>query len=795
MAVAPEIQAAEAEWKKEPKSQTVPARRALVPIVQDRDTDARVSWRKRDQPKLVHYFPKEFAGPKNSSATRRSDRKGPTFQEIDDVANATETHITVSTTITNTKLFYAEIWGERALEAKNLIAEWIKTCLPDRVKRNNVQWAKIYSYTPEERLDVENRLRREALRQQYRRTPPEPASSFAAKGHVWWPDEFAETMEEILGRSFEALDSIRIGCKCYIVWSSLNRTFYILGDKDEHVYKATLRVRGVFYQVVARKREPEILFTVQPIDGNPQKTQIRLVRKDEDASNPYKTPMAVPKLIGGTPLAVEHVKPEKLLDFHGWEETILRALDTLVHYKGHLRMRARLGKLLLTKYHKKNELPFSDYVSMMAAEQVRGMVTPEVGDSDAEQAIHHRIAGGSKVLKPVDTLGVTEGHHPTFTCVVVVELPGGRFYRLEASYAHDFEGEYTCKSKVWLKLDKEGQLSQILDTTLIDLQKDSAWSLDIVAGYAVETNVPDVLQKFADSVKLKSNAVELSHRTNDQFFHYGFFLGMVMVSYEQKAVLTYDFVEGPYTCEAAKTRTFLPRKSAGRRPDQSNLEVGDPHASLHVFHRQWDAILAENANLGAGKQISWTPELGTFFPEEDIATTNMPKRPKVGLAGFVERLEEVEDIVRGSPYYVNCVAPQTEDESINGHASQKASFGKMINGAASQMTAKGVNGHIPLMASADRHVNGATAGPIAKAVNGHTSPKKAPTGKHKINGVTSQPVAKSTDRASPHKASAGKQANVVTGDLIDLSDDPPYDQSPQAKAKPFKGKGKGRAID
>ena len=88
-----------------------------------------------------------------------------------------------------------------------------------------------------------------------------------------WPDDFDEPINHMLGRSFEALDPIRVQCRTYIVWNSTDETFNFLGDDVERVKEATLRIRGVLYQIVARKRDPEVLFKVRPLPKAREETQ------------------------------------------------------------------------------------------------------------------------------------------------------------------------------------------------------------------------------------------------------------------------------------------------------------------------------------------------------------------------------------------------------------------------------------------------------------------------------------------------------------------------------------------
>ena len=397
-------------------------------------------------------------------------------------------------------------------------------------------------------------------------------------------------------------------------------------------------------------------------------------------------PRKIPRLVDSETL----IEPDLLLDEAGskpnafklddCETALQRALETLTWYKGKLRMRARLGKLFLTRYRKNvDEMSFSAFEKMMGMPQVQGTVTSEIGNGPAEEIMHQSLAAKRDSLAPISSLSFNQEHLPTYTCVFTVRLGDGKHYRFEALYAQDFEEEYVCKSKFWMRLDEDNKLTKLLDLTLVDLAQDSAWQLDVLSGYTIEVNLPEMLRLFAEGVNLKADAAQLSTVTNEQYFTYRLVPGVTLVDYQQRKCFAYNFVKGPYVCEASITQNFYPAPDPEREiPDQVNLVCQSPRGSLSVFHRQWDTTLAENANLPIGKPVKWAPELKTFFPEDDIAITGTEDGAKPGFAGFVQRLQEIESIVCGS-YPSDRFAYSPTNGATNGNVVSPAN--QLTNGA------------------------------------------------------------------------------------------------------------------
>ncbi|KAK5740009.1 hypothetical protein LTR17_004906 [Elasticomyces elasticus] len=82
--------------------------------------------------------------------------------------------------------------------------------------------------------------------------------------------------------------------------------------------------------------------------------------------------------------------------------------------------------------------------------------------------------------------------------------------------------------------------------------------------------------------------------------------------------------------------------------------------SVNVFRKAWDAMLADNERLHISKQVSWQPDVATWFPYDVSpgSTKIDEKNPNQGWEQLMEKLKQVEAFVRK----IKATTPMEADE-------------------------------------------------------------------------------------------------------------------------------------
>ncbi len=211
-----------------------------------------------------------------------------------------------------------------------------------------------------------------------------------AQGTFEWPANIHRP-EEVLGKSLEELDSIRMEHHCYISYDPTSNIINVMGNNPTNVQKALIKVRGTYFEVVARGTETLTRYLLVPITGNSTGAYVKLVPYGENTGKATgvsdgttnKIPKVTPQIRGNKFDTDEHLKS------HGTageaaqrnsaiiEHAISVSLHNLCYYRGHIKMRARLGTFLLTRYRNKEHQTLAQFETMMKDSQVIGEVTQE----------------------------------------------------------------------------------------------------------------------------------------------------------------------------------------------------------------------------------------------------------------------------------------------------------------------------------------------------------------------------------------------------------------------------------
>lgn len=292
-----------------------------------------------------------------------------------------------------------------------------------------------------------------------------------------------DSPEEVLGRNLEACDAIRTKLACYITLDSMQKTLKVAGDKPENVKQAIKRLRGTFFQAVARDRasqsQPKFLITKsQAIDPEAEVEMTPFLSSHEQGSKSTLQDRDGKNVEGARPCLVDHVLDDshtfsREKDVAAVKKVIERALPTLQNFQGNLEMRARLGTFVLKKY-RKGMHSFEDFQNMLEDEEVDGGIYTETdvsGDDMLFRLEHHRemMLPGSGSYERPDVLNIG----PTFAATFLVNLNEKSLFKLDVKFIRNENRNIERVSNIWSRMPSADPTVtlKVLDVCLIDLKR------------------------------------------------------------------------------------------------------------------------------------------------------------------------------------------------------------------------------------------------------------------------------------------------------------------------------------
>jgi hypothetical protein len=281
-----------------------------------------------------------------------------------------------------------DIWGEVAAvqHTRQAIHDWIERESPSKRALGLNSHPTTRSLLPRQRPAEEKRWNREVMRQRFRREPP-IGMLFGAIGTFHWPvKEFQP--HELLGNSYEAFDPIRMDCSCYVIYNQDISGFKVMGEAGA-VKVALLRIRKACFQITARQI------------ASLRRYFLHLHETEAEASSHVTlTPYEHIKRIGATTATTQdhpghspQAQDEADLDTREQQQhretsireakvagkTIMLMIAKLHYYRGHLKLRVRLGTFLAMEYRATEDGRYTveDFRDMLRQSQFVGQVTPE----------------------------------------------------------------------------------------------------------------------------------------------------------------------------------------------------------------------------------------------------------------------------------------------------------------------------------------------------------------------------------------------------------------------------------
>lgn len=278
----------------------------------------------------------------------------------------------------------------------------------ERTDRPGEKFAKVYS-TAGEKWKKENReMKKKADRQKFQQIP-EKGKAFKYNGRFIWPVDGLRP-QDILGESLEALDSIRVGYHCHILFDDQVSELKILTDNIKAVIETFERIEGIAREAVARLERPITRFYIEPLKPSVHRNHVEVI----DGPNPDARKIStatgnssnlsssnIATMTGMDPSAGASKIPTttgKALDpaerehwsrlsahltaqkDRGIEDALRSTIPNLACYRGDMRMRVEFGTFALTQYRwpaDAESISFEEFVESLALPGTKGTLVKE----------------------------------------------------------------------------------------------------------------------------------------------------------------------------------------------------------------------------------------------------------------------------------------------------------------------------------------------------------------------------------------------------------------------------------
>nr|POE47577.1 hypothetical protein CFP56_00908 [Quercus suber] len=245
------------------------------------------------------------------------------------------------------------------------------------------KWNKIDSLTPELRRRAVKKWDKSVKVEQYRMEPP-PGMAFGAIGSFHWPAaEYPP--DDVFGLLHEALDPIRMSCKCFVLYNRATELFRIIGTVA-NVQLALQLMRKTFFQLAARSISNIRLYLLHWPNASAMPTHVKLIRHEpvairgDSPPGSVKSPCAAGRDL--TRLDVLPGEDQTASSHNSLRKALMQILPKLHYHRGTISMRLTLGTLVTEQFrrlpengHEEVGYKLDEYVGMIRESQFKGSVT------------------------------------------------------------------------------------------------------------------------------------------------------------------------------------------------------------------------------------------------------------------------------------------------------------------------------------------------------------------------------------------------------------------------------------
>ncbi|KAH0545003.1 hypothetical protein FGG08_000929 [Glutinoglossum americanum] len=672
------------------KAQTRPGTHRIANrLPGERDNSAKAAWRNRSPPTGTYELPSGYDRidtrlfRKDRAAKARGLERSP-YLVLEQIGAQTGAYIEPPSNLSTRVL---KIWGNEAqlqlatAALQNWVAHNQKRTHPEHERR----WIKP-NVEPSARKQaaIDRKMREEASKQSFRRNP-EDTGILTAVGIFMCPSKEYD-VRVILGQNLEALDQIRVDCKCYIVFEEELSVFKVLTNNAQSLGEALRRIRVVFCEIVARNTKPRRLYLIEPPTLGGLRTEVvledqnNLPQSEQPAGKSMNAPGVVPVAAGPKPT------PEHISTWNGnrlelssanqqsLKHAILKTLADLRFCRGHIQMRVHFGVPVLQVYKKPigPRHTFEEFMAVLGMPQTRVEVAKCIGNNEWANSLTSRCCHSTGLFVPGDAM--------THALEDIIPIISATFdfagtersgpIRLELDFKKVEDDEYEISAIRWLKDNAPGgrhadifrgrKQRKVLDSITINLDKKPCWQLEVVT--TTELEASKITQEMHDFVKLvKVDVSQTSTQQGKVKAHLKVrcpnFSRLGMRSFVQQSRFQYLLVGSDYVFEVTKYEHFSqesgePVNSGVSRAAGSNLEKSattisknpDVRWGASFYSSQWDTILKEQVDIGTGNVGNWLPDLDAFFPRGRMSTTN--STTDTGFEEFTEKIDTMMKLLR-----------------------------------------------------------------------------------------------------------------------------------------------------
>lgn len=309
-------------------------------------------------------------------------------------------------------------------------------------------------------------------------------SAHIIKGKFEWDPQY-DSPEEVLGAHLEACDPLRTEYACYIRSIPHQKALKVMGNDQETVKKALNRLRGAFFQAIARSRANSLLpvYLLNPVDRDALSSKIvfrpvyPIGVDSKDVDDQHKA-LGVQTCLESESVGDDEVtrrvhRADRLVDENArrFRKAATKALATAKYFRGNLQMSAIFGVFLLKRY--RNDInDIESFEAMMEEDQVEGSVSP--GCAAFNHQLLSALQTSTMIHDPKNPEDIHALPRPKYSAAFLMRHKHTKpDLRLDVEFELDRNSnDADCLMRKWSRYIHDHEQSvKLLDACLIDLQR------------------------------------------------------------------------------------------------------------------------------------------------------------------------------------------------------------------------------------------------------------------------------------------------------------------------------------
>ena len=430
-----------------------------------------------------------------------------------------------------------------------------------------------------------------------------------------WPSQDLD-FEQIKPASIEEL---KRNYWCTIDYNPDTSVVRIMANKERELLQVVQRMVNLVKELVANLNQVIKANLLQPPSTSTYRASVELEKRG--------SALATPTLQG---------KPLPEYDMKSWEglvqeearsnrkqvgNALEKCLKGLRLSRKHVRMRLNMGQLAFKRYRLSSEggnrYNFDDFCAMVAndrtALELQGLSIGPGTDEMVDKCASHPL-----FFDPTETYVV----HFDF-----MEPDQASILRLECEFrATQDRREFEVGQQRWLEF-QHGAESTLFEVNMLDFEN-LDWQMSInAATFPDNKQTGKQLTQFQASVEFQAGSEDIKAQPKRRAFYAAGNRALTCVT--ELTIVRYRVRDTEGMFELTRKEEYHQAQHGMEvRPFVSTM-------SASYYYPEWDNLLAEYAYIEPGGQVTWQPNLSTFFPDSRVGA-----KPK----GFKKFMEEVKEI-------------------------------------------------------------------------------------------------------------------------------------------------------